>query len=183
MDDGIANILREHLFSLLTPDLQAPFPLSRRSALERLSKFLYFLPDPEDESKPSSLAKDMQFAQSSQEVLSSLGLANFNQQMGILQEHQEDENDADLLGMVKKKRSQRQAKQGKKSQKIAPKFNPRPFQTIGEEVPSTEEDARDLVLRLLEKQRTLLEVNLLCVSQLFTCVILTVYRTSTSLIC
>ncbi|KAL5518531.1 hypothetical protein ACEPAH_213 [Sanghuangporus vaninii] len=152
-DEGTAFLLREDLlagFDLAAPDTSS----ASFVALSRLAGLITFLPYPPDYPAPPSLTEDFQFIQSAQQVIAILG------DSGLLrQENTTIHQDGETSSKITKRKmsvSQKHAKQQARRRKDTVNLDEKPFRALNESVPSSQEEAQELTLRLFEKEKELL---------------------------
>ncbi|KAL5495715.1 hypothetical protein ACEPAI_1179 [Sanghuangporus weigelae] len=152
-DEGTAFLLREDLlagFDLAASDTSS----SSFVALNRLAGFAIFLPYSSDYPAPPSLAEDFQFVQSAQQVINSLGDSGLLRQENVAV-HQDGETSPKITKR-KMSVSQKHAKQQARRRKDTLNIDEKPFRALNESVPSSQEEAQELSLRLFEKEKELL---------------------------
>ncbi|KAL5534681.1 hypothetical protein ACEPAG_1145 [Sanghuangporus baumii] len=152
-DEGTAFLLREDLlagFDLAACDTSS----SSFVALNRLAGFVIFLSYPSDYPVPPSLAEDFQFVQSTQQVINSLGDSGLLRQENVAI-HQDGETSPKITKR-KMSVSQKHAKQQARRRKDTLNIDENPFRALNESVPSSQEEAQELTLRLFEKEKELL---------------------------
>lgn len=157
----MAAIFRDHLMDEIMRNDKTETKASK-AAIDRFAKFLYFLPNPSEGTKPSMSARDFQFVQPSQQVLKYLASIDLGQQAisPSDQENNGDDDNDEFTKLVKKKCSQKQKKQAKHFRKPIPNIDRKPFLHLGEDIPTTDSEVRELRLRLLTEQKELLGVSI-----------------------
>lgn len=159
VDEYLADAVQDVFFTSF-PESCKDFPNSLPAqALQRCALSLYFLPVDADVEKPSRLAELFKSVQLSLPVLATLATSNFACSRPGLEVSDEENEENDKVKITKRKRTQRQSKQGKVKRDLVSTVDRTPFQKLGLNVPSSPEEAEEVARTLLAEQKQILAVT------------------------